>query len=41
MDLDDAFGGLIEPFMAIVPCTCQLEILERWERSHPPKWSRK
>jgi hypothetical protein len=41
MDLDTAFDVLIEPFMEIVPCTCQLEILEHWERSHPPKWGRK
>jgi hypothetical protein len=41
MDLDEAFDGPIEPFMAIAPCACQLEILERWERSHPPKWRRK
>jgi len=41
MDLDEAFEGLIEPFIAIVPCTCPFEILERWERSHPPKWGRK
>jgi hypothetical protein len=41
MDLDEAFEGLIEPFTAIVPCTCPFEILERWERSHTPKWGRK
>ena len=41
MDLDEAFDGLIEPFMEIAPCACQLDILERWERSHAPKGRRK
>ena len=41
MDLDEAFDGLIEPFMAIAPCACQLEILERLERNDPPTWRRK
>jgi hypothetical protein len=41
MELDEAFNGLIVPFTAIAPCACQLEILDRWERSHPPKGRRK
>jgi hypothetical protein len=41
MDLDQAFDGLIEPFMSIVPCACQRDIIERLERSHPPKGRRK
>ena len=41
MDLDEAFDGLIEPFMAIAPCACERDILERWERSLPPRWRRK
>jgi len=41
MDLDEAFDGLIGPFTAIAPCACQLEIVDRWERSHPPKGRRK
>jgi hypothetical protein len=41
LDLCEAFDGLIEPFKAIAPCACQLEILDRWERSYPPKGRRK
>jgi hypothetical protein len=41
MDLDEAIDGLIEPFMAIAPCACERDILERWERSLPPPWRRK
>jgi hypothetical protein len=41
MDLNEAFDGLIEPFMAIAPCACQLATVERWERTYPPHGRRK
>ena len=37
IELDEAFGGLVEQFEALVPCQCDREIIERWERAYPPQ----
>jgi hypothetical protein len=42
IDLVEAFGGLVEQFEALVPCQCDREALERWERACPPEtWGRR
>jgi hypothetical protein len=35
IDLDGAFDGLVEQFEALVPCQCDREVIERWERACP------
>jgi hypothetical protein len=37
IDLVEAFGGLVQQFEALVPCQCDREVIERWERAWPPQ----
>jgi hypothetical protein len=34
--IDEALEALAPAFDAIMPCTCDRECVERWERDHPP-----
>jgi hypothetical protein len=39
LNLDEAIAGLIAQFDEIVgptPCACVRDMVERWERTHPP-----
>jgi hypothetical protein len=35
--LDEAILALAPAFEAIMPCACDRETLERWERDYPPR----
>jgi hypothetical protein len=41
MDPHDAVAGLADAFHWLVPCACTREIMDRWERAHPPRKRRK